>query len=353
MTRSRTVVGFSRLLVLVPVTVCATISYLNDQPSYPSSASSWLRCSDRTPPLQTLAKCRYDDDCMQNAYCWNQEACLCKDNYIVYRNRRQVECLKVASAIGDPCVTDIQCRVTFAPYSECRQNICQCSEGSHYVEGRCYESVGLGQICQSHHNCYIRDSYCVTGFCACTLKSHPNPQNDGCIPSAELNERCSHDFECVTENSRCIEICMCKVDHVLSNDGKQCLNAANSVGDPCQEDSQCQIFLENSKCGPNGTCICVDNWHQRGSICLRDTRLNERCLSHMECITDSYKDSSSIEVMNVDCVDGICVCATDYTMTEDSRHCIRYSENAATSTTSWRQIFRILPVVVLISVAIL
>lgn len=48
----------------------------------------------------------------------------------------------VANAIGDPCEADVQCRVTFAPYSECRQNICQCSDGSHYVEGRCYESVG-------------------------------------------------------------------------------------------------------------------------------------------------------------------------------------------------------------------
>lgn len=48
----------------------------------------------------------------------------------------------VANAIGDPCEADVQCRVTFAPYSECRQNICQCSDGSHYMEGRCYESVG-------------------------------------------------------------------------------------------------------------------------------------------------------------------------------------------------------------------
>lgn len=46
-----------------------------------------------------------------------------------------------------------------------------------------YCCSGLGEPCQTHRNCYIRDSYCVTGYCACTLKYHPNPRNDGCIPS--------------------------------------------------------------------------------------------------------------------------------------------------------------------------
>ncbi|XP_012344223.1 uncharacterized protein DDB_G0272530 isoform X3 [Apis florea] len=254
---------------------------------------------------QTLAKCKYDVDCMKNAYCWNQEACLCKENYIVYKNRTHVECLKVANSIGDPCEADIQCRVTFAPYSECRQNICQCSDGSHYVEGRCYESVGLGEPCQTHRNCYIRDSYCVTGYCACTLKYHPNPRNDGCIPSIELGEKCFKDYECVAENSRCIDICSCKVDHVLSKDGKQCLKIRNSVGEPCQEDSQCQLGIKDSECGPDGKCSCIENFHQRGSICFRDMMLNDRCQSHRDCVTVTYRHSNITTVMNVDCIDSM------------------------------------------------
>ncbi|XP_043794616.1 prion-like-(Q/N-rich) domain-bearing protein 25 isoform X1 [Apis laboriosa] len=334
MTTTRTVVGISRILVLVPVTVCATISYVTEQPP---------RCSNRTPPLQTLAKCQYDADCMKNAYCWNQEACLCKENYIVYKNRTHVECLKVANAIGDPCEADVQCRVTFAPYSECRQNICQCSDGSHYVEGRCYESVGLGEPCQTHRNCYIRDSYCVTGYCACTLKYHPNPRNDGCIPSIELGEKCFKDYECVAENSRCIDICSCKVDHVLSKDGKQCLKVRNSVGESCQENSQCQLGIKDSECGPDGKCSCIENFHQRGSVCFRDMMLNDRCQSHRDCVTVTYRHSNITEVMNVDCIDNTCVCAKDYIMSKELYDCIRYSDNGAESTISWQQIFRILP----------
>lgn len=52
---------------------------------------TWI-CMNFFP--ETLAKCQYDADCMKNAYCWNQEACLCKENYIVYKNRTHVECLK-------------------------------------------------------------------------------------------------------------------------------------------------------------------------------------------------------------------------------------------------------------------
>ncbi|XP_017793626.1 PREDICTED: prion-like-(Q/N-rich) domain-bearing protein 25 isoform X1 [Habropoda laboriosa] len=348
MTPTRTVVRFSRLLVLVPVTVCATISYLNEQQSPPLP-----RCRDRTPPPQTLAKCRYDVDCMQNAYCWNQEACLCKDDYIVYRNRTHVECLKVANTIGDPCEADVQCRVTFAPYSECRQNICQCTDSSHYVEGRCYESVGLGLPCLTHRNCYIRDSYCVTGFCACTLRYHPNPRNDGCIPSAELGDKCSNDYECVVENSKCVEVCSCKVDYVLSKDGKRCLKAANSVGEPCQEDSQCQLFLKDTICGFNGKCSCVENFHQRGSVCFRDTMLGARCEIHRECNTLTYRHSNITEVMSVDCIGGFCICANDYTATEDMRDCIRYSDNGAVATTSERQMSLVLFFIFFANVSIL
>ncbi|CAL7939272.1 unnamed protein product [Xylocopa violacea] len=334
MTPSRTVIGFSRLLVLVPVTVvCVSISYVDERSS--------PRCSDRTLPPQTLAKCKYDDDCVPNAYCWNQEACLCKDRYVVFRNRTHVECLKVANAIGDPCKADIQCHVTFAPYSECRNKFCQCTEGSHYAEGRCYESIGLGQICQTHRNCYINHSYCVTGYCTCTLKYHPNPRNDGCIPSVELGGVCSNDYECVATDSMCSDVCKCKVDHVLSSDGKRCLKLANSVGDSCQEDAQCQTYVENSWCGYNGKCSCIENFHPHGSVCIRDTKLYDSCRNRRECITETYRNSNFTKFINVDCLGGVCVCAKDYTFSQEMRDCVRYADNAGAEAASnyWSAIF--------------
>nr|XP_033329345.1 uncharacterized protein DDB_G0272420-like isoform X1 [Megalopta genalis] len=301
---------------------------------------------------QTLAKCRYDDDCMKNAYCWNQEACLCKDDYIVHKNGTDTVCLKVANAIGDPCEADIQCRVTFAPFSECRENICQCSDGSHYEMGRCYESVGLGKYCKTSHNCYIKDSYCVTGFCACSYNHHPNPRQDGCILSKELGDHCEHDYDCVAEYARCVlDSCTCSVNHVVSADRKHCLKAANSVGAPCQEDSQCQLFLKDAKCGGDGKCVCLDYFHQRGSECFKDVELKERCQSHKECVTSTYRDTFSTKPMNVDCVNGYCLCAPNYIMTEELRDCIGYSDNGVATVSPWTIVYQFLAMVVLMRIS--
>lgn len=166
-----------------------------------------------------------------------------------------------------------------------------------------------------------------------------NPRNDGCIPSIELGEKCLKDYECVAENSRCIDICSCKVDHVLSKDGKQCLKVRNSVGESCQENSQCQLGIKDSECGSDGKCSCIENFHQRGSVCFRDMMLNDRCQSHRDCVTVTYKHSNITEVMNVDCIDNTCVCAKDYIMSKELYDCIRYSDNGAESTISWQQIF--------------
>lgn len=74
--------------------------------------------------------------------------------------------------------------------------------------------------------------------------------------------------------------------------------------------------------------------------------LNQWCQSHKECVTETFRDSISTEIMNVDCINGmflmklhkkeirmrifflgICVCAKDYIMTEELHDCIRYSDN--------------------------
>ncbi|XP_014603813.1 PREDICTED: prion-like-(Q/N-rich) domain-bearing protein 25 isoform X1 [Polistes canadensis] len=290
---------------------------------------------------QTLATCRYDLDCMENAFCWNQKACYCKDGYVVYRNNSNYHCLKVANNIEDTCVADVQCHLTFTLHSECRNHVCQCSSTAHFVNGRCYESIGLARICQTNHNCYVKDSYCVNGYCVCDNRQHPNPERTKCIKNAYLGDKCEQDFECVSENTRCMEICKCKVDYVLSEDGTRCLKAANSVGEGCREDSQCQEFLQNTICQDN-VCTCVEEYHRRGPVCVRDVGLGQRCVSHNECVTQTYKHSNSTDLMKVDCLNDRCTCAKDYIMSQELDDCIRYSESGATSLQTYRIFFLII-----------
>lgn len=83
-----------------------------------------------------------------------------------------------------------------------------------------------------------------------------------------LSEECSNDDQCITDNSRCLKVCTCKIDYVLSKNGDKCLKSADKIGDPCEQDSQCSEYLINSKCHSEGRCKCIEKFHQRGRMCF-------------------------------------------------------------------------------------
>ncbi|KAG8040320.1 hypothetical protein G9C98_000891 [Cotesia typhae] len=91
---------------------------------------------------QTMKSCTYDTDCIENAYCFNRETCHCKNGHVINRNHTHMQCLKIASNLGDACEENIQCEMTFTSQAECRNKVCACVDGSHYEEEqrRCYES---------------------------------------------------------------------------------------------------------------------------------------------------------------------------------------------------------------------
>ncbi|XP_012533583.1 prion-like-(Q/N-rich) domain-bearing protein 25 isoform X2 [Monomorium pharaonis] len=344
MTRTWTVCGFTGLLVLVPVTVCATITYVNNGNEDPA-----LRCVDRSSASRsnkTFSQCKYDVDCIPNAFCRNQQTCSCKDDYIEFRSNNNYKCLRVATRIGDPCEEDVQCEYTFTPQSECREGACQCAHDSHFTNGRCYESVGLGKRCRSNRNCHIKNTFCEYGFCTCGLRHHANPDNTSCVPSAKLGEHCNSDDECIVENSKCMhDRCDCKVDYVLAKGEQRCLKVASWIGEKCEQQSQCQLFLKHSQCGTNKTCDCVPGSHRRGHRCFVDVELGGRCETHHHCITTTLRDSNSTWKSKVDCVDGFCTCNEDYTLMEELQDCVQFSDNGATR---W-QVYRIFPIIVIIA----
>ncbi|XP_018392720.1 PREDICTED: tenascin-like [Cyphomyrmex costatus] len=328
MTRTWTVCGFTGFLVLVPVTVCVTITYVNDNED-PS-----LRCNDRSNANRsnkTFSQCKYDVDCIPNAFCRNQQTCSCKDNYIEFRINNNYKCLRVASLIGDPCEEDIQCQFTFTPQSECRDGTCQCAHDSHFTDGRCYESVGLGKRCRSNRNCHIKNTFCEYGFCSCGLHHHANPDNSSCLPSAKLDEHCNSDDECIVQNSKCIHNrCDCELNYVLAKDDQRCLKAASWIGEKCEQQSQCQLFLKHSQCGVSKTCDCVAGSHRRGHRCFVDVELGGRCETHHHCITTTLKDSNSTWKSKVDCINGFCICTEGYTLMEELQDCVQFSDNGTT-----------------------
>ncbi|XP_033219820.1 tenascin-like isoform X2 [Belonocnema kinseyi] len=277
--------------------------------------------------------CQYDSNCVENAYC-RVEFCYCKDNYVLDRNRTHIRCLRIARGMGDPCEKDVQCQLKFGADAECLENRCDCSSLSRFVEERCYKTAGLGDLCQSNRNCYVEGSrsFCVTGRCVCPLLQHASSDRTRCVKSIFLQEECTRDEECVVENSRCFGNCTCDISHVMSADKKECLKKADEVGEPCQEDSQCQDPLKSAKC-QDGKCSCNKGYHRRSGACFCSIGLNQSCENHHQCTTPTNMDSNTSSVTNVDCINGVCTCAEHHTFTSDGLDCIGYAENGVSS---WR-----------------
>lgn len=88
------------------------------------------------------------------------------------------------------------------------------------------------------------------------------------LDDTALRENCTHTEECAVKNSKCIGDCRCDINHVISANNSMCLKSANSIGDPCEEDLQCQD-INYSRCH-RGKCSCLKGYHRRSNTCHLD-----------------------------------------------------------------------------------
>ncbi|PSN57424.1 hypothetical protein C0J52_07310 [Blattella germanica] len=190
---------------------------------------------------------------------------------------------------------------------------------SHFKDKLCYKTSKIGENCRVTNNCHLASglpAYCEKSICRCPLKYHGNSDGTDCIKSANLDEPCANDMECVTENSKCGEVCRCRVNYIQSHRNDSCIEAADSMGDPCQENEQCTMFLLRATCGEDGKCRCETGFHHipPNSKCHRDLFLGEMCELHEECITQFSE-----------CKSGTCQCKQNYK--QNREECIFVGSN--------------------------
>ncbi|XP_049810133.1 prion-like-(Q/N-rich) domain-bearing protein 25 [Schistocerca nitens] len=267
--------------------------------------------------------CRYDEDCIPNAYCKEQKYCLCKVGAFAYTlSNGSTACLKAATTVGDPCSLNEQCVMNLSENSACDSaGRCQCREDAHFVEGRCHRTSRAGESCRVSNDCHIDNPNvmlsCLYQVCVCPQQYRPVNNGSDCVRTLELGQNCDTDEECITEGAVCKDVCHCTVHHEISQDGRHCLLAAEVLESPCQEDAQCAKYIEFSKC-QSGLCVCEDDYHYTSakSKCWRNIGLNERCSDSAECVLKHGNDMAAI------CsVSGVCQCMKGYEPTSDNSDC--------------------------------
>lgn len=241
---------------------------------------------------RTSNTCRNHEDCPTYAYCEHVSSstdnglCVCQEGYMIVAENKTRKCYKVASHINEPCIFDDQCKFKLSTEAECRNHICQCQAGSHFVkrENECYKSAGVGEYCRLTNNCLGEHTVCRSGVCQCPMDTHLDEISGECVPDVYLGEVCSSHVECITLYSRCHDVCRCTVSHIISVDGTRCLKIADSITNPCEEDNQCQVHIAHSICGENNTCVCRDGYHVNNYKCYVSVLFGGICENDENCI---------------------------------------------------------------------
>ncbi|XP_059612413.1 prion-like-(Q/N-rich) domain-bearing protein 25 [Phlebotomus argentipes] len=261
---------------------------------------------------RTSNVCQSSSVCPPNAYCeYNADPldtgqCVCNPGYIIVAENKKRECYPVAKNLGDSCTHDDQCQMAFSTESECFQGRCDCKLGTHFVrrENTCYKSVKINDWCRLTNNCLGEGTVCRSGVCLCPFNKHPNEDFTECEDDIALGESCFRDSQCVANNSRCHDICRCRVSHVLSHDRTKCLKIAEQLYDECEESIQCTYQLNYSSCDFDydsetvGKCKCRHGYHESNGACFVSVEVGGICEMDENCSLDPFSM----------CQEGRCVC---------------------------------------------
>ncbi|XP_057326392.1 prion-like-(Q/N-rich) domain-bearing protein 25 [Microplitis mediator] len=285
--------------------------------------------SDNTCGRAFNAYCSSDEPCATiNAVCLD-EKCQCKTNY-VFQNSKCVP-----KYLNEPCETSADCEeIKFAVCSE--EKTCRCKDRYFaFNETNCKLSIG-GQ-CFTEKDCGIKHSNCWFGQCLCQL-GYIAISDEQCIPielnrfcvndnecklityaecskdnrcvckknyvktdvsecSPLLNERCTNNKQCVTDNSICIyNKCQCKFSYSQRSINECVLSYLEKK---CAQDEDCSE-IPFAKCSNASKCICHLNYVQLNATTCAPL-LGGFCTNDVECKTN-----------NSTCVDNECVCANGY-----------------------------------------
>ncbi|XP_044732229.1 prion-like-(Q/N-rich) domain-bearing protein 25 isoform X2 [Chrysoperla carnea] len=142
------------------------------------------------------SKCSKDDNCeVLHSHCNDTDkTCHCEENYV---NSNHL-CYEVKT-INETCELDIQCEENLNyMYSVCEKNSaddkngkCNCKDGFHYRNGKCWPIKYLGEICIRDGECYIESDpptvECRNGECSCIVGLQNDITNLRCERDGAFN----------------------------------------------------------------------------------------------------------------------------------------------------------------------
>ncbi|CAH0559400.1 unnamed protein product [Brassicogethes aeneus] len=259
-----------------------------------------LRYSD----LTSYRVCTTDADCLDNSFCFGNDAektgrCKCLQGFeMLVRNEKFYACLQ-ESSYGNPCLYSEQCVINLGNNGLCdaKTKLCTCADGSHYneVDKQCYKSKKLHDICTTSAECVLKNgqnAFCQYGRCRCDLNQQPTASLDECLDSKRLGDTCGSDKDCqLIDNSYCGGTCLCRQGFSVCRHGDFCLKDAITIGEDCTEDIQCVKNIPHAFCLEEKKCVCPLGRHFYGSSCIVSVDVDGYCEKDFQCLSQEKEVS--------------------------------------------------------------
>ncbi|XP_043492657.1 prion-like-(Q/N-rich) domain-bearing protein 25 [Polistes fuscatus] len=221
--------------------------------------------------------CESDFECTAKGSVCENAQCQCTSGYVY--NNDMSSCLPVANNYGDKCNETIQCSRYLFIGGQCIENACVCGHGFHYLHGRCYKTVELGEKCRSNDDCHINSEFgstvCDNGICKCRDGFYQREYRS-CRKKANIGEECVVDIDCKF-NKRAYCNNKCTIDQEEINYDiipqttynffyRKSANEDDKTTElnDCTKNSDCEIH-ENAICGSRGKCVCKRAYYASSS----------------------------------------------------------------------------------------
>ncbi|XP_057332653.1 rh5-interacting protein-like [Microplitis mediator] len=196
--------------------------------------------------------------------------------------------------LNEFCTTHEECIVKD---SVCRENKCQCKFFTTSVSNRQCIPLLTDKFCYNDNDCRdINHTKCSNNQ-RCTCVSNYIPINNTvCAPL--ITGHCVNDNDCITANSFCFNnTCQCKYSY-RARSYFECKKV--SLGDSCNENSDCEMIANTQCSNHNKKCICDDNsFAYNKTSCI--PMIGKFCSNDSECDYDRYH-----------CFDNKCQCLNHY-----------------------------------------
>ncbi|XP_024082221.1 protein draper-like isoform X2 [Cimex lectularius] len=271
---------------------------------------------------QDGGECQEDADCeIEFAACINT-TCICPVDFVP--NNVYTKCLKVVHSYGENCIDSVQCSTSLKSGGTCLNGTCTCQVGYHYLRGKCWKSLGLGDKCKHSDNCWVSNDFessvcnkdhvctCATGY---YQREHTSCRRESHKPG----EPCGISLDCKFDNAVCTMNRTCEINTNVTLSSfiapanekiipPQTLSLA--VGDNCTSSTDCP---EHASCTPNGICLCNMGFYTLDQTCHPVSRyIGWSCLRDEQC---------SLFGPNSICLNKKCACNNESRFVEDQMFC--------------------------------